>query len=403
MRLASLNNPHNLIFPIVLSIILQMAVEIIAKPKPEIAVIQTGGTIGSTRGESGSLQTSTTGEKVVSSNIEEIADELSVKIVSRTSPFNILSENMTPEDWQILARHIKEVLTPNLDGVVITHGTDTMEYTTNALSLSFPDIPFPMVTVGSMRDPEHPFSDAPYQLRDALFVAAYSDLRGVYAVMDSQVHKGTHVHKYNAGTDKIIDLQHFTSLNRLPIGYVVRAQRMEFHHLVASPYSPRTQYQDQTCYTDFASGESVAYCDLMPGMSIEYMQTALEQGAKIGILSLYTEGLGNATTKSLTELTAAAVKRAVPIFATVKDGGSVTLTEYSNALALRDKGMVPLFDMLNATACVKALWVQRSPSPTEDPQEIIRRMLTNYVGEFDSRISNDLIDRLCQPYSQVIQ
>lgn len=374
----------------------------IAGVKSKIAIIQTGGTIGSTREEGRGLSASVEGEKIISSKIEDIAEELNIEIISITSPFNMLSENMTPREWQSLAHHIKRVISPNLDGIVITHGTDTMEYTDNALSFSFPNITFPVVSVGSMRGPEHPFSDAPYQLRDALFVAAYSNLRGVYAVMDSQVHKGIHVHKYNGGTDKIIDLQHFTSLNRLPIGYVVRAKRMEFHHLVGSPYSSRIQYQDQTCYTDFAPGGTVAYYDLMPGMNSDYMYPALELGAKLVILSLYGESLDSVTTKSLIEFTEAAVKRGVPIFTTVKDEGSIDLEGNNHALALRNKGMIPLFDMLNATACVKALWVQRNPSPTGDPQEIIRRMLTNYVDEFDSRISNDLIDRLCQPYSQTI-
>lgn len=81
--------------------------------KPEVAVIQTGGTIAMTsslRGRNVSIE----GEKAVSSAAEQIADELGIKIVSMTSPFMMDSSNMTPRDWQALARHIKRNIWPRL-------------------------------------------------------------------------------------------------------------------------------------------------------------------------------------------------------------------------------------------------------------------------------------------------
>ncbi len=54
--------------------------------------------------------------------------------------------------------------------------------------------------------------------------------------------------------------------------------------------------------------------------------------------------------------------------------------------------------MLPATALVKADWVLKNPTPTNDPEIIVRRMLTNYVGEFKNHFSEEFINSFCQPY-----
>lgn len=288
-----------------------------------------------------------------------------------------------------------------LDGIVITHGTDTLDYTASALSFAFPGLTFPLVLTGAMRDSTDPFADGPYQLKDALFTAAYSDLAGVYVAMDSQVHEGTHVRKISAKDDQI-SLQHFGSVNRLPVGYVVRAKRMEFHHLLGSDYNFRRKYKESDIYPNFddqGKGNVISY-NLAPGMDTKYFYFALELGAKVVLLDLYTEDFGRATLQSLMEFTQETAKRKIAVFATSAGGGIVGLEKTKSAVALRKKGLVPLFDMLPTTSLVKANWVLQNPTPTENPEVIIRRMLTNYVGEFGSRISENLINSFCQSYSQ---
>lgn len=364
--------------------------------KPEVAVIQTGGTIAMTSGLSG-RNLSIQGEKAVSSAVDQIADELGINVVSITSPFMMDSSNMTPREWQSLSRHVKRILTPTLDGVVITHGTDTLEYTSSALSFAFPRITFPIVLVGAMRDSADPFADGPYQLKDALFVAAYSDLAGVYTVMDSQVHDGTHVKKTSV-EDEPVSLQHFASINKLPIGYVVRANRMEFHHLLSSHYNFRREYKESDTYTNFDEGGKVISYHILPGISTQYLYPSLEVGAKVIILSLYTEDFGGDVLQSLMGLTQEAVRRKIAVFATT-EGGTMDLEKTESAIALRKKGLIPLFDMLPTTSLVKANWALQNPTPTENPEVIVRRMLTNSAGEFRTRIPEDLINNFCLPYS----
>ena len=65
--------------------------------------------------------------------------------------FQILSENMKPEYWQQLAEKIKEAANSGIDGIMIGHGTDTMSFTSAALSFMLNDLSIPVVLVGSQR------------------------------------------------------------------------------------------------------------------------------------------------------------------------------------------------------------------------------------------------------------
>ena len=72
--------------------------------------------------------------------------------------YNMLSENMTPELWSELAQCAFNEITRGMDGVIITHGTDTMGYSAAALSFML-KVPVPVVFVGSQRSADRPSSD----------------------------------------------------------------------------------------------------------------------------------------------------------------------------------------------------------------------------------------------------
>src|SRR5690349_21146559 len=81
--------------------------------------------------------------------------------------YSIYSENLKPENWQHLARETGKELNGGAAGVLIPHGTDTLHFTTAALSFMLQDLTGPVVVVGAQRSSDRPSSDAALNLISA--------------------------------------------------------------------------------------------------------------------------------------------------------------------------------------------------------------------------------------------
>ena len=73
--------------------------------------------------------------------------------------FDRLSEEIGPPDWEEMARRTVQIFQEGASGVVIAHGTDTLAYTSSALSFLVEDLTGPVVVVGAQRSPDRPSSD----------------------------------------------------------------------------------------------------------------------------------------------------------------------------------------------------------------------------------------------------
>ena len=106
------------------------------------------------------------------------------------------SSNIRPEEWQLIATHIfKE--REGFDGVVISHGTDTMAYTASAVTFMLPDIDVPVVFTGSQLPLADMLSDGPDNLRTAFAMAA-SGYPGVFLAFNRKVMLGCRAVKVRA-------------------------------------------------------------------------------------------------------------------------------------------------------------------------------------------------------------
>ena len=184
--------------------------------KPRIIILATGGTISGAadaRSAIGYNSGEVSGQQLVQGvpGIEKLATVKSEQIS------NIGSQDMNDKVWFSLAKRIRQIFDGNeADGVVITHGTDTMEETAFFLN-NVLDSAKPVVLVGSMRPGTALSADGPLNLYEAVEVAASAQSRGrgVMVVMNETIHAPRWVTKTN-----VTSVQSFQSLNAGPLGYV---------------------------------------------------------------------------------------------------------------------------------------------------------------------------------------
>ena len=187
-----------------------------ASSKKRILVVATGGTIASVEGEAGSgLSPALSGEQLVG-YVPEIADLCDFDVVQ---PMNIDSTNMRPRDWL----HIRDVIVDNYvayDGFVVLHGTDTMAYTSAALSYLIQGSPKPIVLTGSQRPMASPFTDARLNLYQSMLYATDERAHDVSVVFGSMVIAGTRARK-----QRTMSFNAFNSVN-FPVLAVIRGDRV---------------------------------------------------------------------------------------------------------------------------------------------------------------------------------
>src|SRR5215472_15998997 len=173
-----------------------MSVFAVAQELPKVAVLSTGGTIASKQDPAkGGYVPALSGEELVAAvpAIKKIA-QIQVEQIS-----NIPSPDMTPEIWLRLSGRVNELLArPEITGIVVTHGTDTLEETAYFLDLTTAGVK-PVILVGAQRPASDPDSDGPRNLLDAVRVAIAPEAasKGVLVVMNVQINAARDVTKTN--------------------------------------------------------------------------------------------------------------------------------------------------------------------------------------------------------------
>ncbi|MDI9394969.1 MAG: Glu-tRNA(Gln) amidotransferase subunit GatD [Euryarchaeota archaeon] len=351
------------------------AKEKVSKPGlPKISILSTGGTITSKIDyRTGAVASQFTADDILAAipELKEIAD-FKGRVLS-----SILSENMDPASWQNLAKAVVEEIKAGVDGIIITHGTDTMMYSAAALSFMI-ETPVPIVFVGSQRSADRPSSDNAMNAVCAARVAT-SEIAEVVVVMHGttsddfcEIHRGTKVRKMHTSRRDA-----FKSVNSLPVGTV-----------------------------DYGTGEIKTFIDytrrgekplkFKPGMETKCALVKFTPGADPAVLDYYINngykglviegtGLGHVSTKWVPFIRKA-VDAKMPVVVTSQClNGRVCDRVYDTGRDILKAGAIEGEDTLPETALVKLMWVLGQTDDFEKAINMLREDLSGEISECTQR------------------
>ena len=250
-----------------------------------ISILSTGGTVASRVDyNTGAVHPAFTADDL----IRAVPELLDIANINGKAVLNILSENMTPTYWKMIAEEIKKEIENGADGIVIAHGTDTMHYTASALSFMI-DADVPIVLVGAQRSSDRPSSDAALNLISAV-IACTQPIKGVYVVMHGEsgdtfcyLHEGVKVRKSHSSRRDA-----FKSINNIPVAKI-------------NPFTKEIEYlrepkkvnnNDKKININTNLEEKIALIKIYPGINGNIINYYVDNGYK-GIVIEGT-GLGHA-------------------------------------------------------------------------------------------------------------
>ena len=349
---------------------------------PNLSLLSTGGTISSKIDYR-------TGGVMPALTAKELNDSIpELKKLANINPEVVLSEyseNISPQHWTLMARKIADnVLSGKYDGIVVSHGTDTMHYTSAALRFALQALPIPVVLVGAQRSSDRPSSDASTNLIGACTFATRSKFSGVFVAMHHTIsddviacHIGTRVRKnHTSRRDAFhsIDISPFSLVKKDQIEICEQYTDLKFHERNKSLENlvVRSKFNDKVMLLKF-----------YPGFDCKVIDYCVEKGNKAIIFE--GTGLGHINKECFHQIKNA-VKKGILVFMTSQCiWGKTSLTVYDTGRDLLEIGVIPLYNTTSETALVKAMWCLGN---FED-KDVIRMMTSNIANEFTNRIIVD--------------
>jgi len=338
---------------------------------PHLSLLSTGGTISSKIDyRTGGVMAALTAKK---SNIDP-------EVV-----LSEYSENIKPEHWTLIARKVADnILSGKYDGIIVSHGTDTMHYTSAALSFALQNLPVPIVLVGAQRSSDRPSSDASLNLVGACTFAARSRFSGVFVAMHHSIsddviacHIGTRVRKNHTSRRDA-----FHSIDVYPFS-LIKKDQIE----ISKQYADlKFQVRDKNLANMIVRpsfADKVSLLKFYPGFDCKMIDYCVESGHKAIILE--GTGLGHINKECFSQIKNA-VSKGIFVFMTSQCiWGRTSLTVYDTGRDLLNIGVIPLSNTTSETALVKAMWCLGN----FEEKDVIKTMTTNIANEYTNRIIAD--------------
>ncbi len=345
-----------------------------------ISLLACGGTIASRIDYStGAVYPATTPQELVVGFPKELKGKVKAKTL-----FTIQSEDLAPLHWEKIAKAAAGEIKQGAKGVIITHGTDTMAYTSSMLSFMLQNLPCPIVLTGSQRSSDRGSSDAQANLYCSL-LAASADLSGVFVCMHENMsdsscflHFGTKVRKMHTSRRDA-----FRAINVMPAARIF-------------PGTGKIEKLSNECASrnkaslslDTKMNTNVAIQYIYPGVKPK----AISSLSKYDGIVLIGTGLGHLPVNLRKEPLAIPIlnevsqliKSGIPVVLVSQTiYGRVDMNVYTNQRVLLEAGVIGnLCDFTPESAYTKLMWVLGREKKIKKVKEL---METNIVGEISSK------------------
>lgn len=352
---------------------------------PTISILHTGGTIASKV----DYRTGGVVSRFSPDELLEMFPEIG-KLANLRSRLlaNMWSEDMRFTHYSIMARAVQEEIKKGCDGIIITHGTDTLHYTSAALSFMLEHLSIPVILVGAQRSSDRGSSDAAMNLICAARFIVQTKFAGVAICMHAtsedtycSIFSPTKTRKNHTSRRDA-----FQSINSSPIA-LVHFEKGTVQTL-ASHFVPRDHKRDVLVQDKMEN--KVAMLKLHTNMVPE--QFELYSKLKYKGLVLEGTGLGQAPIGTPNPQAKIHARNKKALLRLLKNGcivamtsqtifGRVNMHVYDKAIDLVSMGVIPCEDMTPETAFIKLAWLLGNYSPAEAKQ----LMQTNLRGEISTR------------------
>lgn len=325
--------------------------------KKHILLLTTGGTIASMPGGEG-LEPHSSG--VFEREMEQLRTFYDITVKDLIC---LDSSNIRPTEWQLIAQGIFENRR-GYDGIVVSHGTDTMAYTASAVTFMLPNIDLPVVFTGSQLPLADMLSDGPDNLRTAFAMAA-TGCAGVFLAFDRKVMLGCRAVKVRAS-----DFSAFESINARYAAIVSNAGLTIDRQVLPTPHG---EPQLKT-----AISEDVFLLKLTPGLSPRIFDALAQMGYRGIVLEAFGLGGINVLGESLAAIDRL-LKKGIHVVVTSQClYDSANLGVYQVGVRLLHLGVIQSRDMTSEAAMTKLMW---GIGQGLDQAGIAKLFATNLAGE----------------------
>jgi glutamyl-tRNA(Gln) amidotransferase subunit D len=349
---------------------------------PKILLLSTGGTIASKI----DYRTGGVTSILTASDLYAIFPEIS-NYASIYPEFllNEYSENINPDHWSILSERVSRAIQyEHFDGIIISHGTDTIHYTSSAISFALQNLSIPVVLVGSQRSSDRPSSDAFTNLLGAIKFITKTKFTGIFVCMHHTpsdeiiaCYLGTRVRKNHTSKRNA-----FQSLDYVPFALIDNSE------IICNTDLKKINERDditKNLISKTSFDNRVFLLKFYPGFDPTFLECFLNLDYKVLILE--GTGLGHIN-KNCFPYLKKLMDSGIIIFMTSQCiYGRVQMTVYDTGRDLLDLGIIPLSDMSSETALVKAMWALSNSTNASDLIENMKINLSHEISNTSPLIS----------------